>query len=131
MKSMIVEDEFTSRLLLQRVLTPYGECHIAVNGEEAIKAFGDALDEQDPYQLLCMDIRLPGMDGIDAVKRIRALEEKNGVYSSRGVKILMTTMVDHLEQVLGSFHALCDAYLVKPIDVRDLRHRLQYLDLIS
>ena len=39
MRTLIVEDDFTSRLLLQSLLAQYGECHIAVNGREAVEAF--------------------------------------------------------------------------------------------
>ena len=42
MKTLIVEDDFTSRLLLQASLSAYGECHIAVNGKEAVEAFRTA-----------------------------------------------------------------------------------------
>ena len=127
MKSLIVEDEFTSRVVLQHVLARFGECHIAVNGEEAITAFADGLEKQDPYGLVCMDIRLPGMDGIEAVKRIRALEESRGVYSNNGVKILMTTAIEETGDIVDSFRALCDAYLIKPIDAGQMMQRLQYL----
>ena len=43
MKTLIVEDDFTGRLLLQTLLSPYGECHIAVNGREAVDAFRRAM----------------------------------------------------------------------------------------
>jgi two-component system chemotaxis response regulator CheY len=46
MKTLIVEDDFTSRLFLQKILSPYGECHIAVNGNEAVQAFQMATDNQ-------------------------------------------------------------------------------------
>jgi two-component system chemotaxis response regulator CheY len=39
MKILIVDDDFTSRVLLQEMLSPYGQCHMAVNGREAIEAF--------------------------------------------------------------------------------------------
>ena len=39
MRTLIVEDDFTSRLLLQTVLSRYGECHVAINGKEAVEAF--------------------------------------------------------------------------------------------
>jgi CheY-like chemotaxis protein len=47
---------------------------------------------------------------------IRKLETGDGVLSTNGVKILMVTTIDDAKEVVGSFHALCDAYLVKPID---------------
>ncbi|MFC1821043.1 hypothetical protein ACFLZG_08180 [Thermodesulfobacteriota bacterium] len=39
MKTLVVKDDFASRLILQKILSPYGETHVAVNGEEAIEAF--------------------------------------------------------------------------------------------
>jgi len=48
MKSLIVEDDFSSRVLLQELLVPYGECRIAVNGREAVSAYGMALDAGQP-----------------------------------------------------------------------------------
>ena len=75
MKTLIVEDDFTSRLFLQTFLSRYGECHIAVNGREAVEAFRMAADNGSPYDLICMDIMMPEMDGQEAVKQIRALEE--------------------------------------------------------
>jgi two-component system chemotaxis response regulator CheY len=43
MKTLVVEDDFTGRLILHTFLSRYGECHIAVNGREAVDAFGAAL----------------------------------------------------------------------------------------
>ena len=53
MRTLIVEDDFTSRLLLQSFLSQYGECHIAVNGKEAVEAFRAA---QESGQALRPDL---------------------------------------------------------------------------
>ena len=131
MKSLIVEDEFTSRILLQHLLAPYGVCHIAVSGEEAVDAFRMALAEAAPYDLICMDIRMPGIDGVEAVRQIRAEEIKDGVLSSNGVKIIMQTSVDCPKDVVRSFSALCDGYLVKPIGKISLREEIRTMGLIE
>ena len=68
MKTLIVEDDFTSRAVLQTFLSRYGECHIAVNGWEAVEAFRIALESGPRYDLICMDIMMPGMDGREAVQ---------------------------------------------------------------
>jgi len=130
MRTLIVEDDFTSRLLLQSVLNGYGECHIAVNGREAVEAFRAAQASGEPYDLICMDIMMPEMDGQAAVREIRALEEAGGTLSSHGVKIIMTTALDDVKSVVQSFKALCDAYLFKPIDTADLLGRIKDLHLI-
>ena len=75
MKTLIVEDDFTSRLFLQTFLSRYGDCHMAVNGKEAVEAFQMATDNGSPYHLICMDIMMPEMDGQEAVRQVRALEE--------------------------------------------------------
>ena len=61
--------------LPQSFLARYGDCHIAVNGKEAVEAFRIGFECGEPYDLVCMDIMMPEMDGQTAVKEIRALEE--------------------------------------------------------
>src|ERR1022692_2902118 len=97
MKTLVVEDDFTSRLVLQTFLSLYGECHVAVNGWEAVDAFRAALEGGQPYDLICMDIMMPEMDGRDAVKQVRALEEAHGVLSASAAKIIMTTAVEDIK----------------------------------
>jgi len=131
MLTLIVEDDFTSRLLLQTFLARYGDCHVAVNGAEAVEAFRMAKDCGRSYNLICMDIMMPEMDGQTAVKEIRALEEAEGTLSSSGVKIVMITALDDVKNVVESFKVLCDAYLFKPIDTVKLLGQLKSLRLVS
>jgi len=130
MRTLIVEDDFTSRLLLQSFLSPYGECHIAVNGKEAVAAFRAAQESGQEYDLICMDIMMPEMDGQTAVREIRAFEEAGGTVSTHGVKIIMTTALDDLKNVVESFKALCDAYMCKPIDAGKLLGHIRGLHLV-
>jgi two-component system chemotaxis response regulator CheY len=131
MRALIVEDDFTSRLFLQTFLSRYGECHIAVNGKEAVEAFRLATNDGSPYDLICMDIMMPEMDGMEAVQQVRALEEAGGVLSNRGVKIIMTTAVTDIREVMQSFKELCDAYLFKPIDTAKLVGELRSFQLVQ
>lgn len=130
MRTLIVEDDFTSRLLLQSLLSKYGDCHIAVNGKEAIAAFRMAKDRGQKYDLICMDIMMPEMDGQVAVKEIRDLEAAGGTLSTHGVKIIMTTALDDVKNVVQSFKSLCDAYLFKPIDTGKLLAHLKDFHLV-
>jgi two-component system, chemotaxis family, chemotaxis protein CheY len=131
MKTLIVEDDFTSRLVLQTYLGRYGECHIAVNGWEAVEAFRTAWEGGQPYDLICMDIMMPEMDGREAVRHVRKIEEARGIPSSGGVKIIMTTALDDVKEVMSCFHELCDAYLVKPISLPELLKQVQAYELVE
>ena len=63
MKALVVEDDFTSRLIMQEMLLGYGSVHIAVNGREALDAFMVAFEKGAPYDLICLDIMMPELDG--------------------------------------------------------------------
>lgn len=131
MKTLIVEDDFTSRLLLQELLRGYGMAHIAVNGREAVEAVQRALGAGEQYDLICLDIMLPGMDGQQALHEIRALEEQYGIFSSDGAKIVMTTALDDIQNKISAFASLCDGYLTKPIYKERLIQELLKLGLIA
>jgi two-component system chemotaxis response regulator CheY len=130
LRALLVEDNFASRLLLQTFLSRYGECHVAVNGREAVEAFHSALEAGQSYDLVCMDIMMPEMDGREAVRRIREMEEARGILSSSGTKIIMTTAVDEIKDVVRCFKELCDAYLVKPIDLGELLSHMRSHQLV-
>jgi two-component system chemotaxis response regulator CheY len=76
-----------------------------------------------------MDIMMPEMDGQEAVRQVRALEEARGILSHHGVKIVMTTAMTDVKEVLQSFQDLCDAYLFKPIDTGKLLSELKSFQL--
>ncbi|HXB96855.1 MAG TPA: response regulator [bacterium] len=128
MKTLIVEDDFTSRLLLQELLKAYGQSHIAVNGVEAVQAAELALDAGEPYDLICLDIMLPLLDGLAALKQIRALEQAAG--PARPSKVMMTTALNDLKSLRMAYESMCDAYLEKPIHKAKLLDGLRDLRLL-
>jgi len=131
MKTLIVEDDFTSRLFLQKMLAPFGETHVAVNGREAIAAFVASFETQEPYDLICLDIMMPEMDGQTALKEIRRLEEERGVLVGLGAKIIMTTALRDKENIMTSFRELCAGYLVKPYSKEKLLEFLRAFGFIQ
>ena len=130
LRVLVVEDDFVCRIVLQGLLSKYGECHIAVNGREAIEAFRAAREAGRGYDLICMDVRMPEMDGTEALKQIRAIEEIDNDFSSR-VKVFMTTSIGDMKTVVASFKLICDAYLLKPISGEKLEEHLKAFALID
>lgn len=130
MKTLIVEDDFVCRLVLQGMLASYGESHVAVNGREALDAFKTAAESEKPYDLICLDIMMPEVDGQTALKNIREYEKLQGTLDGCGVKIIMTTALSDSKNVRTAFHEMCDAYITKPIDKLKLMETLKSLCLI-
>ncbi len=130
MKTLIAEDDFTSRLLLQKLLEGYGTCHFAANGREAVEAARLAIEEGEPYDLICMDIMMPEMDGQQALGEVRRLEETTVVSGPGRAKIIMTTALADKENVMRACERHCDGYLVKPIQKAKLEEDLRKLELI-
>ena len=131
MKILVVEDDFKNRKLLQTQLSIFGECDTAVDGEEAILAFRMSLDNQQPYDLICMDINMPNIDGKEALRKIRQIENELGYQDEDKVKVIMTTALDDAEAVVESYKEGATAYLVKPITKKKLVEELLRLGLIN
>lgn len=132
MRILIVEDDFASRIVLQKFLSPFGQCDITINGLEAVQAFGIALDEGNPYDLICLDIMMPEMNGQEALKEIRKIEEERGIYSKDQVKIIMMTALDTPKDVVEAYYrGGCSSYLVKPIIRKKLISLLKEYNLIE
>lgn len=130
MKTLVVEDDFTSRLLLQKILGVYGECDAAVDGMDAVATFLAAQRTKEPYQLICLDIMMPEVNGKDTLRAIRDLENASGRLPEARAKIVMTTSLADPRTVESCFHDLCDGYLVKPIERAELLACLRQLKLI-
>jgi len=116
MRVLIVEDDFISRRLLKEILSPYGSCDTVVDGEEAVLAFRLALEEKAPYDLVCMDIMMPKVDGQEALGKIREMEKDNGITGRAEVKVLMVSALDDPKNVVESYYlGGATSYVVKPI----------------
>lgn len=114
-KILIVEDDVISRKYLSKFLNRYGHCDLVVDGYEAIDAFILAIQEKSPYELICLDIMMPKVDGIQVLEAIRKIEASEKI--SKVVKIVMTTALGRTDMVRQAFDLGCDAYASKPIDI--------------
>ena len=131
MKTLIVEDDFICRRLLKELLARYGDCDIATNGEEGVAAFKMALESGAPYQLVCMDIMMPNMDGQQALKLIREIEKEHNIFGDQEVKVIMTTALDDPKSVIEAYYrGGATAYIVKPIIKETLLNELRNFGLL-
>ena len=130
MKISLAEDDFASRKFMDKQLSRYGECDVMVDGEEAVDAFMMALEDDEPYDLACLDVMMPVMDGYQVLKAIRNIEKQKKIPKDKCVKVVMTTALYEERNVKMAFDLGCEAYVGKPIDVEKFEKVLKKLDLI-
>ena len=131
MKVLIAEDDFASRKFMLRFFEKYGGCDVTVDGKEAVEAYKMAVECGEPYDLICLDIMMPEMDGHQALKTIRKIEEENGVSEDDRIKIVMTTALSETRHVTKAFENGCTAYAGKPINQDKLEAMLKKFKLIE
>ena len=131
MRILIAEDDMTSRKFLFKFLSTYGECDIVVDGLEALDAVLISMKENKLYDLICLDIMMPKVDGVKVLKHIKDLEKQKGILAEKRSKIIMTTALAEAQFVQNAFEIGCDAYAAKPIDTDKLVEVLIKLGLVQ
>ena len=130
MKILLAEDDFVTRKFMTEFLSKYGECDVTVDGMEAVDAFMMALEDDEPYDLVCLDIMMPTMDGYQALMGIRNLEKERNITGDKQAKIIMTTALNEEKNVKMAFELGCTVYSGKPIDKERFEQVLKRFDLI-
>ena len=112
---LIVDDDSVTIMILQHYLALCGRVDTALSGQEAIDKFRSAI-ETEPYDVVFLDIMLPGIDGQAVLRAFRGMEEEVGVLVGEGSRIVMASAISNFVSISTSFRDLCDAYIVKPFD---------------
>ena len=133
LKILVVEDDFMVRQVIRDILEQDGATvDIAVNGEEAVQAFRVAWRREQPYDLLCMDIMMPVMDGHEALMKIREVEKSLGIVGPEEVKVIMLSALDDAKTVMKAYYkGGATSYIVKPIEKERLLLEMRNIGLMS
>lgn len=112
MRCLVIDDEPVARLELTMLLEGLGRIDEAPNAEHGIAMIRAAMEESDPYALVCLDLCMPGDDGLDTLNEIRDLDETHGLHPTQ---IVMVTASSETADVIEAFRRQADGYLVKPV----------------
>lgn len=115
MKTLIVDNEAICRMALAGMLKPRGQVDAASSAKAALELFAQALKSGERYDLVCLDVMMPEMDGHEALQELRSLEAQAGIPLGHGAKVVMITASASNDDVMNAFRSNCDAYLVKPV----------------
>jgi two-component system, chemotaxis family, chemotaxis protein CheY len=130
MRCLIVDDEMFCREFVATLLRTTADCDQAGTGTEALDKYKKALADDDPYDLIIMDIMMPGMSGQDAAKAVRQLEKTQN--SARPVSIVMLTALNSANDAIDTFCTEQSAtYLVKPVSKDGLFNVMSQLGILK
>jgi len=116
MRILIAEDDLTSRSMLAAVLRKAG--HEVVETVDGATAW-EALQRPDAPRLAILDWMMPGMDGLEVVRRVRALQAERSPY------IMMLTAKGDRADIIAGLDAGANDYLAKPFHIGELRARVK------
>ena len=131
MRILIAEDDTVARTMLAALLAKHGTCEAVADGVTAAAALEVALRAGRPYDLVCLDINMPGNTGLEVLAVLRALEKGADLPLGLGAKVVMTTSLGDAPHVMEAFRSNCDGYLVKPVAADKLRGLLTKLGLAA
>lgn len=127
---LIADDDLMTRFLLSEHLSKYGVCDTVVDGQEAVRAFRLAIQRNRPYDLICFDIMMPNMDGIETLRMIREIEKEHNFPAKKQVPVIMiTALINDIKQKTP-YNNKAEGYLTKPINNDELVEKLAEFKLI-
>ena len=103
----------------------------ACNGRDGIEEFAASLVGKWRYNLVCLDIMMPDLDGLEVLHAIRQLEEGAEIHGLDGVKVIMATAKSDPETIMKSFREGCEGYVTKPATKEKLLDEMKKLELVS
>jgi two-component system chemotaxis response regulator CheY len=123
MRILLIDDEPIALTKLELMLTNTGTCDRAANGVAATDYFVKAIDGNQPYDLVTIDIELPDITGLDLLHRFCLLEEKNHLAPAKKIMVTAHSNVDYVVKAKGK----CDAFVVKPLRKATLLEKIDEL----
>ena len=123
MRILLIDDEPIALTKLELMLTSVGTCDSASSGIAATELFVKAIGDDQPYDLVTIDIELPDITGLDLLDRFCLLEQKNGIARARKIMVTAHSNVDYVVKARGK----CDAFVVKPVRKRTLLEKIDAL----
>ncbi|SME95070.1 response regulator [Desulfovibrio gilichinskyi] len=132
--ALVVDDDFAVRKIFTTYISKFMPCYVAKDGVEAIQAVTESFLGNVPhFDLIIMDIMMPIVDGLQACKAIRQIEDSKNISSFAGEsKIFIASGIDD-EKIMHKAVYECgaDTYLTKPVRLNELRRQLLRYRLID
>jgi DNA-binding response OmpR family regulator len=123
MRILLIDDEPVALAKLELMLASIGDCETAASGIQATERFVKAIGDNQPFDLVTIDIELPDVPGLELLDRFCSLEQKNGITASKKIMVTAHSKADYVLKARNK----CDAFVVKPLRKKTLLAKLSAL----
>lgn len=126
MRSLVIDDEPTARMQLRFLLESRGPVDEAPDAIAGLQRIRDAVADNDPYDLVCIDLSMPGPNGIDAIKMVQEVDKK--LRQGKHTNVVVVTASDEQKDIRAALHQHVDGYLLKPVTPGQIVDTIDPLD---
>ena len=116
MRILVVDDDAPNRKLLTDIASKMGDCEGAEGGQEALSAFKKAWEDWRPFNLIFLDVLMPGKDGIQTLKEIKDLKPL--------INVIMLTGNATVDTAIQGMRLGAYDYLMKPTETETLVEKI-------
>ena len=132
LRILIVEDEPVNQEFLLLALRAHGDCRAVSLGEDAVRLHSEAMDEARPFDVIFLDIVLPGISGLQTLEKLRAQEDAFEVPAERRARVIITTALDDDRAASRAFiQGNAVSYMTKPFRTGQITEELRKLGLLE
>ena len=131
MRILIADDHEDSAHMFKLVLEQFGEVVLASDGKQVINEVKAAWDQEQPFNLILMDVMMPNMDGIQALRYLREEEQRRNHSGPERLKVVMLTAYADEENMQRAFQLGCEGYLFKTQGKSKIMDRLRALGFLD
>lgn len=126
MRFLVIDDEPIARLQLRLLLESRGRVDEAPDAIAGLQRIRDAIADNDPFDLVCIDLSMPGPSGIDAIKMVKDVDQK--LRLGKHTNVVVVTASDDQKDMRAALHQHVDGYLLKPVTPGQIVETIDPLD---
>jgi CheY-like chemotaxis protein len=125
MKVLIIDDDTICREKLRICMEPYATSHLTHNGFDALVLFRQALQAHEPFDLIFLDLCMPGMEGKQVLEQMRQIEKELLPPRHQSACIIMVTATAERAIVMECLERGCNDYVIKPFVPSNIQRTLK------
>ncbi len=126
MRCLVIDDEPIARLQLRLLLESRGPVEEAPDAIAGLQRIRDAIADNHPFDLVCIDLSMPGPSGIDAIKMVHEVDQK--LRHGKRTSVVVVTASDDQKDIRAALHQHVDGYPLKPVTPGQIVETIDPLD---